>query len=113
MSETIARLLGWMAWMAVFWPRRPQPQGKHRRGVLVSADQAAPVIVCDQAAWVPCIWTARARRRARYGPSPCEPPSWWIDTGPLVRAYVLAHEQRQHAQAVRSLGGVRRAEPRE
>lgn len=111
MVETIARLL---AWVAAFWPRpQGKQRGKHRRAAQAPACQPTPVIVYDQMTWAPCIRTARARRRARYGPSPSEPPSWWIDTGPLVRAYVLHHERQQHAQALRSLGGVRRALERE
>lgn len=101
MVETIARLLGWLA---AFWPRRPQ--GKHRKGAQVSAaSEPTPPIVRAPVPWPPCLDTARARRWARHAPPRSEPPSTWIDTGPLVRAYVLHHEKRQHAQALRSLGG--------
>lgn len=100
LSETIARLLGWLA---VFWPRRPQ--GKHRHGAQAQAGEPTPVLVHDQpTTWPPCVPSARLRHRKRYGAPPppaVPPPSVWVDTGPLVRAYVLHHEKRQHAQAPR------------
>lgn len=91
-----------------FWPHR-SPRGKHRRGAPVSASRPLRVAVREQStpdAWPPCVPSQRTRRNAQHAPPPSTSPTEWLDTGPLVRAYVIVHEERQHALSLRlGMGG--------
>lgn len=86
-----------------FWPHRP-PRGKHRRGAQAPANRPRPVAVRDQptpAAWPPRIPSQRTRHDARHASRSSAPPAEWVVAGPLVRAYVVLHEERRHALSLR------------
>lgn len=96
MLDLIVRIL---AWVMALWPHRA-PRGKHRRGAQAPVSRPLPVAVREQptpAAWPPRIPSQRTHRNARHASPPSAPRTEWVDTGPLVRAYVVRHEERRHA----------------
>ncbi|GAA2374035.1 hypothetical protein GCM10010246_81050 [Streptomyces cuspidosporus] len=89
-----------LARMMALWPFHP-PRGRHRRGAPAPVGRPLPGAVRGQP-------TPEVRRshvpsgQARRDTGQTE----WVDTGPLVRAYVVLHEERQHALSLRlGMGG--------
>lgn len=96
-------IVRFLAWAMGFWPHR-SPRGKHRRGTPVPASRPLPVAVREQStpdAWPPRIPSQRTRRNPQLPSHPSAPPTEWVVAGPLVRAYLIMHEERQHALSLR------------
>lgn len=105
MLDLILRIL---AWAVASWPHRAT-RGKHGRGAYPPAGRPTLGVVPAQPttrdAWLLCAPSWGACRGARYGTA--EPPlllssdlPYEVDPGPLVRAYVLDHEERQRASSL-------------
>jgi hypothetical protein len=92
-------IVRFLAWAMAFWPHH-SPRGKHRRGAQAPSGRPLPVAVREQstpAAWPPRVPSRRTHRDARNASPTSAPPTEWVVAGPLVRAYVVLHEERQHS----------------